>query len=455
MAVWRSLALVIGSLAFFVAQASAQVLLRDTEIEEFLYDMSEPVWQAAGLPEGGVEILLIGDPSLNAFAGASSGLKMGVHTGLITQAKTPNEIEGVIAHEAGHLAGGHSARTAEVFANAGKQQMLGLLLGAALLAAGAPPEAGIGAIGLGQSAAMNNYLTYSRGQESAADQAAITYLDHIGHSSAGLLDFFDNLRNQQLIRSRAPVPYLQTHPLAVQRVARLRSRAETSPYWGQRDDPEDVEQLRLIQAKIHGFLDEPQVALRRYPLSDQSDPARYARAVAYYRASDLTSATREVDKLLAAYPDNPYYHELKGQMLFEHGKIAEAIPSHRRSTELKPDAPLLQVNLARALIATERDAEAREAVAILKLALGKERDNAFGWSLLARAYATLRETDLASLAQAEAAYHMGDVMGAHRFATLAQDKFSAGTPEHQQALDIILATAEAAREMGRRTQRRR
>jgi predicted Zn-dependent protease len=449
MAFWRSFVLVLGVLAFVSSQAAAQVLLRDTEIEAYLYDMSEPIWRAAGLPEGGVEILLIGDPSLNAFAGASSGLKMGVHTGLISAADTPNQIEGVIAHEAGHLAGGHSARTADVFAKAGKQQMLGLLLGAALIAAGAPPEAGFGAIGLGQAAAMNNYLTYSRGQESAADQAAINYLNEVGHSATGLLEFFGKLQNQQLIRAGEVVPYFQTHPLALQRISRLTERAEASPFFTVRDDPEKIEELRLIQAKIHGFLDEPHVALRRFPLTDQSDAARYARAVAYYRASDLASATREIDRLLASYPDNPYYHELKGQMLFEHGKVAQSIPSHRRSVELMPDAPLLRVNLARALVATEMEEETAEAVELLKVALRQERDNAFGWSLLARGYATLGRLDQANLAQAETAYHSGDVLSAHRFASLAKEKLPVGTPEHQQALDILVATAEDARRLNR------
>lgn len=430
--------------AGFQAQAAAQVLLRDAEIEAWLYEMSEPLWRAADLPEGGVEILLIGDPTPNAFAGASSGLKMGIHTGLITLADTPNEVEGVIAHETGHLAGGHSARGAEAYARASRPALLSLVLGAALIAAGAPPEAGIGAMGLGQSIATSNYLAYSRGQESAADQAAVTYLDAVGSSTHGLLEFFDVLKNRQLIRASAPNPYFQTHPLAVQRVARLRQRAESSPYWTVRNSPAEIEKLRLIQAKIHGFLNEPQVTLRQYPLTDQSDPAHYARAVAYYRASDLPRAQKEIDHLLARHPDNPFYHELKGQMLFEHGKVAEAIAPHRRSTELAPQFALLKINLARALVATEQDANVDEAVGILAEALRIERNNAFAWSVLARAHSHRGDDALALLAQAEASYHSGDTPSAHRFASLAREKLGAGTPEHQQALDIIVATAEDA-----------
>ncbi|MFC3301305.1 M48 family metalloprotease [Parvularcula lutaonensis] len=451
---WRSFVLLFAGWAFFCAQASAQVLLRDAEIEEWLYDMSEPLWQVAGLPDGSVEILLIGDPTPNAFAGASSGLKMGIHTGLITLADTPNEVEGVIAHETGHLAGGHSARTAEAMAKASKPRLLGLMVGAALLAAGAPAGAGLTAMGLGQAAALDTYLGYSRGQESAADQAGLTYLDEVGSSARGLLDFFDVLKNQQLIRANQPQPYFQTHPLAVQRVARLRNRAEASPYWDERDSPEEIAKLRLIQAKIHGFLNDPNVTLRMYPLTDQSDAARYARAVAYYRSSDLPAAMREIDRLLADYPDNPYYYELKGQMLFEHGKAADAIAPHRTSAELAPQHALLKINLARALVATDRDENVAEAIGILEEALRLERDNGFAWAVLARARSHQGDDTLALLAQAEAEYHSNDPVAAHRFASLAKDKLTVGTPEHQQALDIIVATAEIAQQARRQPRRR-
>ncbi|MEM1379356.1 MAG: M48 family metalloprotease [Pseudomonadota bacterium] len=425
-----------------VTSASAQLLLRDAEIEAWLADMSHPLFQAAGIPPHRVSIFLIGDQTPNAFAGASSGLIMGVHTGLITLADTPNEVEGVIAHETGHLAGGHSARTRDAVAKVSRPALMSLVLGAALIAAGAPPEAGLGAIGLGQSIATDAYLAYSRGQESAADQAAVTYLDEVGSSTAGLIEFFDVLQNRQLIRASQPIPYFQTHPMAVQRVARLRGRAEASPYWDVRDTPEEIEKLRLIQGKIEGFMNEPNITLRKYPLTDQSNPARYARAVAYYRDSDLEKATREIDRLLAGDPNNPFYHELKGQMLFEHGKVTESIVPHRRSTELAPQFALLKINLARALVTTDRDEAVEEAVGILEAALRQERNNSFAWSILARARSHRGQEDLAALAQAEAAYHGGDPFTAHRFATIAKQKLAVGTPEHQQALDIIVATAE-------------
>ncbi|MEM1409166.1 MAG: M48 family metalloprotease [Pseudomonadota bacterium] len=430
--------------------ASAQVLLRDAEIEAWIASMAHPLFEAAGIPPDRVTILLIGDQTPNAFAGASSGLIMGIHTGLITLAESPNEVEGVIAHETGHLAGGHSARSRDAIAKASRPALMSLVLGAALIAAGAPPEAGIGAIGLGQTIGMTNYLAFSRGQESAADQAAVTYLDEVGSSTQGLIEFFDVLKNRQLLSASQPIPYLQTHPLAFQRVARLRNRGEESPHWGKRNTPDEIEAMRLIQAKIQGFMNDPRVTLRLYPLSDQSDAGRYARAVAHYRASDLDRATKEIDRLLADYPSNPYYHELKGQMLFEHGKVADAIAPHRRSTELSPNTALLKINLARALVSTELDQNVREADTILREALRLEPDNGFAWSILARAKSLGGHDDLALLAQAEASFHYGNAASAHRFASLAKAKLPAGTPEHQQANDIIVATAEEAQKARRR-----
>ncbi|MEM0929487.1 MAG: M48 family metalloprotease [Pseudomonadota bacterium] len=439
-----ALALVLFPL--WAGPAAAQVLLRDAEIEAWIAGLSYPVFEAAGLRPEGVNIYLIGDPTPNAAAG---GMNMLIHTGLITLADTPNQVEGVIAHEAGHIAGGHSARTAEAIAAASRPAMLSLVLGAALLVVGAPPELGLSAIGAGQQVAQQSFLSYSRGQESAADQAAVTYLETVGSSSQGLVQFFDKLQNRQLISGRQPIPYLQTHPLALQRSNVIRSRASTSEFWDVENTDAEIFELDMIKAKIVGFMNEPHVTHRVYPLTDQSDPARYARAVAYYRASDLEAASREIDRLIADYPNNPYFHELKGQMLFEHGRPLEAIDPHRRSTELAPQFALLKINLSRALVSTEDKDHVSEAIDILDEALRMERGNAFGWTELARAHALEGNNDLAALAQAEAYYHYGNSREALRFALRARDDLTPGTPEHQQALDIIVATAENAQRQRR------
>ena len=447
---WRAVLAVLASLVVvfaLAAPARAQVLLRDAEIEAWLHDYTDPLLEAAGVPVGGVEFLLVGDRSFNAFAGPGI---LGMHTGTITAADMPNEVEGVLAHEVGHLAGAHVVRGQEAMARASRPALMSLVLGAALVAAGAP-DAGLAAIGIGQRVGMGSYLSHSRGQESAADQAALTYLDAVGSSGEGLVETFRKLSNQQLMSSRRADPYLQTHPLGAARVTALRSRVESQPHYEAKDTEEEILKLRMIQAKINGFMDAPYTTLRRYPLSDQSAPARYARAVAYYRGSELDKATKEIDRLIEEQPDNPYFAELKGQMLFEHGRVRESVAPHRRSVDLAPDAALLRINLARALVATEERASVEEAIGILGVALDMEPKNGFGWTELARAQARLGDEALASLAQAEAFYAFGDLPEAHRFATRAHGMLEVGTRPHQQALDILNASRDAAaRARGRR-----
>jgi predicted Zn-dependent protease len=416
--------------------AQAQSVLRDAEIEQFLDDYSLPVFRAAGIPADQIQILIIGDQTLNAFAG---GLIMGVNTGLLTISDTPSQIQGVIAHEAGHIAGGHSARSDDMMAAATRPMLLSLVLAAGAIAAGAP-DAGIGILGLGQTVGIANALKYSRGQESAADQAALTYLEAIGRSGSGLIESFSKMRNEQLIHGQRVNPYMQSHPLAVQRITALEERARAGRYFEVKDSPEEIERLRLIQAKIRGFMQDVNVTLRQYPLSDQSDAAKYARSVAYYRSADIERALNEIDKLLATHPENPYYNELKGQMLFEYGRVAESIEPHRKSVDLAPDKALLLINLGRAEAATDDPVRVADAVKNLKAALLLEPDNSFGWFELARAYGALDNEPLANLAMAESRYHEGAKPDAAQFAMRARSALKKGSPEWRQATDIIVAS---------------
>lgn len=434
------------------AHAQSISLLRDAEIEQWLRDYSDPIFEVAGLEPQAVEIYLVGDTSLNAFV--TAGLKMFVHTGLITSADNPNQIQGVIAHETGHLAGGHQQRGADAAAAATRPAMLSLVLGAAIVAAGGGADAGLGVMALGQTIAQGQYLAYNRSQESAADQAAASYLEEIGASGDGLVEFFSKLSNQLLISSRQVDPYLMTHPLPIKRMNALRSRVATMENNQVKDTADAEERLKMIQAKINGFMQDPQVTMRQYPLRDQSLPAQYGRAVAYYRASELDRALKAINSLIDLQPENPFFMELKGQMLFEYGKIKESVAPHRRSTELAPQYALLKINLGRALVAAENVDDVSEAVTILKSALLLEPENSFGWSELARAYAFLGDEDLASLAQAQSFYSRGDLTSAHRFASRVIDKLEVGTPDHLHALDIITASADTAERSRNRRSRR-
>ena len=419
-----------------VAQAQRISLLRDAEIEQFLEDYTHPLLDAAGIDPDSIEILLVNDGSFNAFAG---GRYIGINTGLLTIADTPNQVEAVLAHEAGHLAGGHTARTQDAISAASRPMLLSLLLAAGAIAAGAP-DAGFAALSLGQTVGIANFLRYSRGQESTADQASITYLDAVGSSSKGALEIWRKMRNFQIIRGARVNPYLQTHPMANDRLTALQRRAEASPYFDVVDPPEEIERLEFIQAKIRGFLHDPVSTLRYYPLTDQSLPAHYGRALAYYRGSQIDKALTELSALTEARPDNPYFHELEGQMLFEFGRPDEAIAPNRRSIELLPDNALLRVNLGRALLASRDPANRQEAVTELKRALLLEPDNSFGWFTLAQAYGALDNETMALLATAESRFHGGAKPDANQFARRAIVRLNRGTPEWRQAADIILAT---------------
>lgn len=419
-----------------IAAAQSISLLRDAEIEKFLDDYSRPIFAAAGLKPSSIEILIVNDATMNAFAG---GRYMGVNTGMITFVETPNELEGVIAHEAGHLAGGHSTRSQEAMANATRPMLLSLVLAAGAVAAGAP-EAGIGLLGLGQNVGMANFLKYSRGQESTADQSSITYLDRLGHSSKGAMDLWSRVRNYQIITGARINPYLQTHPLANDRLAALETRARQSPHFDKTDSPEAIARLRLIQAKIKGFLHDPRAVLRDYPLSDQSEPAHYARAVAFYRNADIDRALKEVRTLIATRPDYPYFHELENQILFEYGRADEAVGPGREAVALLPDNALMRLALGRTLLATGDVAGAESE---LKRAVAIENDNSFAWYELARAYGEAGNEPLANLATAESRYHAGAPADANQFARRALTGVKQGTVEWRRAMDIILATQPA------------
>jgi predicted Zn-dependent protease len=438
--VLRKLVFLLTAFAFFFSNIAAHAqrisLLRDAEMEKFLDDYSRPIFAAAGLPPDSIEILIVNDGSFNAFAG---GRYMGVHTGFLTTVDTPNQMEAVIAHEAGHLAGGHTARTGDAIATASRPMILGLLLGAAAIAAGAP-DAGLAALSLGQTVGTANFLKYSRGQEAAADQAGITYLTKLGKSGQGALEVWRKLRNQQIIRGYNINPYWVTHPLANARLTALQSRVEASPYLDVKDPPEEIERLKYIQAKIHGFLHDPNATLRKFPLSDQSGPAHYARAVAYFRIAKMDEALSEIRTLTAQDPSNPYFHELEGQMLFEFGRTNEAIAPHRQSVELLSDNALLRINLGRALLASGEPEMIEESSEEFRRALLLEPDNSFGWFELARAYGALDREPMALLATAESRFHAGAKVDANQFARRAMAGLSRGTPEWRQASDIILAT---------------
>ncbi len=415
-------------------EASAQGLIRDAEIEETLRLYETPLLEAARLNPDDVDIYLVSDPSINAFV--SGGQNIFVHTGLIMQAENPNEIIGVLAHETGHIAGGHLARSREAMDQALGPMLISIGLGVLAIAAGAP-DAGAALIAGSQSFAMGSFVRHTQAQESSADQAAVEYLDASGQTGHGLISFFNRELRVYEFRTRNVPPWMMTHPFSSDRVESLRLRVEQAQNRDATDTEDNVRRFRFMQAKLIGFIQSQGQTLARYPLSDRSPYARYARAVAYYRVSDLARARSELDSLIAEDPNNPYFQELAGQILFENGRAAESIPFHRRSLQLAPNSPLLQINLARALTAANGRDGAEEAVRLLQQAIQREPDNAFAWREIAQARDLLGQEALAQLASAEQNFALGDYGSALSFAERARRTLPRNTTDYQRANDIV------------------
>lgn len=426
--------------------ALAQSILRDAETEAFMADMSAPLVKAAGMQPRNVEIMVINDPEINAFV--AGGQYVWVHSGLIAQADNVNQVQGVVAHELGHIEGGHIVRFGEGMREATGVTLLSLVLGAAAIAAGGA-EAGLGIMGLGQQAAMSRFLAFSRGQESSADLAGARYLSAAGVSGKGSLEFFKKLQNQEY---RLAIPqdnsYGRTHPLSGERINVLREVYTVDPAWEKPVDPQLEARFERIKAKLVGFVSEPTQTLIKYPESDQSIPAHYARAYAWHKSAYPQRALYEADALLAAAPNDPYFLELKGQILLESGRPKDAVAPLREAVK-RTNQPLISVLLAHALIATEDEANFAEAEDVLRIAVARDRENPFAWYQLGVVYARRGDTPRAALATAERYAMMGQHPMALRSADAAMQGLQQGTVDYLRAQDIAM-TSRAAIEQQRK-----
>jgi len=434
----------IGLMAASLTGVHAQGLIRDTEIEAVMREYADPLLVAANLDVDAVDFYLVGDMEFNAFVALGQNIFM--NTGAIIRAESPNEIKGIIAHEIGHIEGAHIIRRSSEGTRSGMAAMaatLGVGLIAALTGA---PDAGAAIMASSGQFATLNVLTYTRSQEASADQAAVRFLNATGQSGMGLVATFERLAYQERISHQRRWRYFRSHPLSSERVAALRRNVEQSPYVDVADSEEDKATLARIQAKIIGFMAPPAQTLTRYPDTDTSIPGRYARAVAYYKQGLTSQAEAEVNGLLELEPDNPFFHELKGQMLYESGFTHRSIAPYQRAIKLMPDAPLLRIGLASALVAEGTDEAAEAALDHLRLALVQEPQNPFAWFQRSLAHQQLGETALAELATAERAYAAGDRMQAHVFAMRAHEDLEHGDEAWVRATEILEVTRPDARD---------
>jgi predicted Zn-dependent protease len=431
---------------FPASQASAQSIIRDTEIEEIIHKEVTPVIAASGLNPDDVHIYIINDNSLNAVT--AGGQNIFLFTGMIEQTENPNQLMGVVAHESGHIAGGHLLRN-EMERAGLKPFLLTMGLGILAAAAGAPDVGGALIASSGYMGALGS-VGYSRSQEGAADQAGATALEKAGLSGKGLVDFFENYRYEEVFENARRDQYFQDHPLSEDRIQSLRKRVEAAAHYGVTDSPESIAQHELMKAKLSAFTEPPQQTFNKYPETDKSYVARYSRAIAYFMSTEPVQALKSLDSLLADYPNNPYLWELKGQVLFESSHPVEAEAAHRRSVELKPGAPILMMNLAQVLIVEGKPAQLDEAVADLRKALLIEKnDDAVAWRFLSQAYDAKNMPGEARLAAAEEHFAQGQMGDAKAFAMRARKDLKPNSAEWRRATDIVLvsATPEDVREL--------
>jgi predicted Zn-dependent protease len=445
----RMLIAYVLALSLTVQPAMAQSILRDAETEAFFEEISAPLIRAAGLEPANVDIVLINDSSINAFV--AGGQIVYVHSGLIEAAKSANEVQGVIAHELGHIEGGHVIRFSEGVGAANGISIATLILAAAAIAAGAG-EAGMGIMAAGQQAALGKFLAFSRAQEGTADASGARYLSAAGITGRGSINFFKTLQNYEF---RLGIPqedsYGRTHPLSGERISVLEDTYSADPAWDKPLNQKWETDFKRIKAKLTGFLADPTETMRDYPETDKSIPARYARAYAWHKGAYPQKALEESSALVAAAPDDPYFLELHGQILLESGKPVDAVQPLRKAVELTGSQPLIAAIFGHALVATEDKANLDEAATVLKAAVAKDNQNPFAWYQLGVVYAQKGDTSRAALASAERYLMEGAPQFALPNAQTAMAGLTEYTPDWIRAQDIsMVAEAQLAQLKKRR-----
>jgi predicted Zn-dependent protease len=415
-------------------------MIRDAEIEQLLRDYTQPILKVAGLGNQNIRVVIISDKTFNAFV--MDAHRIFVNAGALMEAETPNQLIGVFAHETGHIVGGHLSKMRQELANAQTAAIIAMLLGVGAMVAGARSNSpDMGNVGMAVLQAPQSYLehsllSYQRAQEEQADRAGVRFLTMTGQSAKGMYDTFKRFADESMFAARTVDPYAQNHPMPAERMAELETLVHNQ-YWDKKDPSELQFRHDMMRAKIYGFTDRPDSVLRRYPLSNTSLPARYARAISAYRFGDLRSAIAQIDSLIQAMPNNPYFYELKGQALLQGAHPAESIAPLRRAVQLAPDPALIQILLGQALVATNDPKAAEEAIPLLRAAILREPESSDAYSTLAMAYGRRNDLADADLASAQAAFASGDNKTARELAARAKQRFPIGSPGWVRADDIV------------------
>ena len=432
----KTFCLVLAACSGLVSPAWAQdqlSFIRDAEIEGMIRTWWTPIILAAGLDPQAVHIYLVNDPTLNSFV--AGGQNLFLNTGTLLRSTSPNQLIGIMAHETGHIAGGHLSRSEQAMHNATIASIIAMVAGAAAAAASRSPDAAAAAILGGSGVGERSFLNFSIAQEASADHAALTFLDRTHQSARGMLEFFQILEQEELLSGQREDPYLRTHPLTRDRVTYIREHVDHSPWSDAPDRPEWIAMHQRMKAKLDAFLSPPAQALAKYKADDKSVATRYARAIAYYRVPQLKQALELINGLIAEAPNDPYFEELKGQMLFENGRIKDAVEPYQRANDLKPDSALLKIELAQVQLETDDPALVPKALTLLNGAARFESDNGELWRLLAVAYGRSGNMGMMALSLAEQGMADGNWNDARQQAGRATKLLPPG-PQRQRAQDI-------------------
>lgn len=423
------------------AQQGNVPVVRDAEIEALVRDYARPIFKAAGLSKSGIDIILVNNPSFNAFV---AGRRMFINTGALLQAETPNEIIGVIAHEAGHLAGGHQDRLREQIARAQTMAVIASLLGVGAVAAGAATDAsglaqaGVGIAAGGGEAARRSLLSYQRTEEAAADQSAVKYLEATGQSGKGMLVTFQRFQSALSLSGAKVDPYKISHPMPRERIANLETLVRASPNFDKKDSQALQQRHDMMRVKIAVYTQGQAAASRLFKKMPGSLAAQYGDAQAALLFGKPRDALKKADALIKQQPDNPYFQELRGDILLRANQPAKAAEAFARAVKLDPaKSGILQISYGQALIATGQPDQLRKAVSAISEGLARDKENFSGYTYLAQAYNQLGEVADAELATAEGYFYGGNYQQAKIFAMRAQQKLKRGEPAWVRAQDII------------------
>lgn len=433
-----------AAMALPPAAASAQggrsfAVVRDAEAEALIQEYLRPILKAAGVRQPDVQ--LIPSQQFNAFVTGRNN--MFINVGTIIMSETPNELIGVLAHETAHMADDDVAQMTQAMEEAKFGMLLAGIAGIGAAAAGAATgssemgQAGAGVVSGAFGVAQRGLLRFQRSQESAADRAAVRFLNATGQSPRGMLNTLRRLADDNLFTSQGVNPYTQTHPLPRERVSEVEALVAQSKFANVEDSPALRVRHDLLRAKLVGFTWTPLNINRRYPISDNSLPARYARAILAYRTGQPAAAVKAIDDLIRGSPNNPYFHELKGQALLETGNPKAALAPLRRAVSLAPNAGIIKIMLGQALVAVGDRASAQEAIKLLSGSLQRDPDIVAGYRALARAHALDNDQAMAQLATAQGLFAEGNFKEARIQAERAQAKLKRGSPAWLRADDIV------------------